>query len=163
MDDIEPADSASPDIIHVVSYSEGAFLATPPVVNESTRITRAALHAWRVLRTKGDVPDMARDADVLTRTRRLTEEARVLLAAIDTTVVAPCSAKGLYDIFRAGYLAAPHLWECRREFRHAVRWRTRVVSGAVKVVDEVGREISAAERAEEASYHYRNEVTSRAG
>ena len=43
MDDIEPENPQSPEVIHVVSYSEGSHLADPAVVNESIRITRAAI------------------------------------------------------------------------------------------------------------------------
>ncbi|KKL05141.1 hypothetical protein LCGC14_2609010, partial [marine sediment metagenome] len=39
MDDIEPDNPRSPDILHVVSYSEGSDLATPEIINDSVRIT----------------------------------------------------------------------------------------------------------------------------
>ena len=39
MDDIEPDNENSPEIIHVVSYCEAVRLATPPVIVESIKIT----------------------------------------------------------------------------------------------------------------------------
>ena len=35
MDDIEPNNCYSPEIIHVVSYSEALFLATPDIIDDS--------------------------------------------------------------------------------------------------------------------------------
>ena len=55
MDDIEPHVRTSPHIIHVVSYSEAAELASPEIVNESIQITRHALESYRALRAKGYV------------------------------------------------------------------------------------------------------------
>lgn len=34
MDDIDPKNIYSPEIIHVVSYSEALYLATPDIIDE---------------------------------------------------------------------------------------------------------------------------------
>ena len=47
MDDIDPKNIYSPEIIHVVSYSEALYLATPDIINESIKITRHALKEYR--------------------------------------------------------------------------------------------------------------------
>ena len=47
MDDIDPKNIYSPEIIHVVSYSEALYLATPDIINESIKITRYALKEYR--------------------------------------------------------------------------------------------------------------------
>ncbi len=138
MDDVEPGNDASPDVIHVVSYSEASHLADPDVVDESVRITRAALENYRKLRRNGDAPDMQRHAAVLARTKELTANVRRTLAAIERAIPDPYSPEGLYRVFWAGFLPVPHLWECRDEFRHAVNWNTRVIQGAVRVTDEDG-------------------------
>ena len=52
MDDIDPNNEMSPEIIHVVSYSEALFLATPDILNDSIRITRTALNEYRRLKKK---------------------------------------------------------------------------------------------------------------
>jgi hypothetical protein len=78
MDDIEPGIETSPQIIHVVSYCEAAELATPAEVDESVRITRAALDEYRRLRRRGDIDDMAANADAARRHDELTQDARTV-------------------------------------------------------------------------------------
>jgi hypothetical protein len=151
MDDIEPHDPASPPIIHVVSYPEAVRLADPLAVNESIQITRQALEEYRRLRAKGEVDDMASHPEVKARTEELVREARTVLRAIETAIPDAYTAEGLYRVFAAGFLPAPYLWECRDEFRRAVAWTTRLVHGSVKVVDERGQPMSAAERVERVS------------
>lgn len=148
MDDIEPAKRSSPDIVHVVSYSEASHFADPAVINESIQITRHAIDAYRIARTKGQVPDMGIDAEVHRRTSHLVEEARVLLAGIEKFVPHLYTAEGLYAAFRAGFLATPYLWEERDEFANAISWRTELVDGGIAIVDAKGRAISARERVE---------------
>jgi hypothetical protein len=147
MDDIEPHNPASPPIIHVVSYSEASHLADPPVIDESIRITRAAIEAYRRLRRRGEVDDMARHPEVLRRTEELAAGARAVLQAIESVIPNPYTAEGLYAVFQAGFLPVPYLWECRDEFRHAVRWQTRVVNGSVQVVNQTGHIVPPQERA----------------
>lgn len=146
MDDIEPGNSASPQIIHVVSYSEGTELATPAIINESIQITRYALEQYRKLRSKGYIADMSRHPEVLARTEELLSEARTVLHAIESVIPNPYSPEGLYQILAGGFLPIPYLWECRDELTHAVRWQTRLIHGSVKVVDEHGMPISAKQR-----------------
>jgi len=146
MDDIEPGDPASPPVIHVVSYSEASHLADPAVIDESIKITRRALQEYRRLRAAGDIDDMTNHPEVLSRTSELVNEARVVLRAIESTVPNTLTAEGLYEVFARGFLPVPYLWECKEEFRNAVRWQTRLVRGAVKVVDGRGTPISAVER-----------------
>jgi len=148
MDDIEPHDATSPAIIHVVSYSEAAYLADPEVIDESMQITRAAITAYRDLKARGAVEDMARHVEVQERTETLREGARTILAAIEKSIPAPYTAEGLYAVFAAGFLPVPYLWECREEFPNAVRWRTRLFQGGIVVVDETGQPISPSRRAE---------------
>jgi len=135
MDDIEPNNPRSPDIIHVVSYSEGRHLATPDIINESIRITRHALHSYRRLRTRGQVDDMSGRRDVRERMSFLVEGARHVLATIEQCVERPYTPRGLYDVFRLGFLPVPQLMHCRDEFREAVRWHTRVRNGRVDVYE----------------------------
>lgn len=146
MDDIEPGDPQSPPLIHVVSYSEASHLADPPVINESIQITRFALEEYRRLRKKGDVDDMTDHAEVRLRMEDLIGQAKTLIAAIESQVTDPYSAEGFYRIFAEGFLPVPYLWECREEFAKAIQWRTKVVGGSVKVVDDKGHVLSAADR-----------------
>jgi len=146
MDDIEPRDAGSPPVIHVVSFSEARELADPAVVDESIRITRAALDEYRRLRARGLVDDMTNHPEVNARTAELLDEARTVLAAIESLVPSPWTPDGLYRIFAMGFLPVPYLWECREEFARAVRWQTRLIRGAVRVVDEAGNPIPTAQR-----------------
>jgi hypothetical protein len=91
---------------------------------------------------------MSQHPEVARRTGELIAGARAVLSAIESAVAAPYSADGLYQVFAGGFLPVPYLWECRDEFRKAVQWRTRLVRGSVRVVDEAGREISPQERAQ---------------
>ncbi len=146
MDDIEPADPLSPPMIHVVSYSEGSHLADPPVIDESIQITRFALEEYRRLRKKGDVDDMTDHVEVRLRMTDLLEQARTIITAIESNVPDPYSADGFYRIFADGFLPVPYLWECRQDFIKATQWRTKASGGVIKVVDETGAVISAADR-----------------
>jgi hypothetical protein len=146
MDDIEPALPSSPQIIHVVSYSEGYALADPDIVNDSVRLTRHALAEYRRMRKDGAVEDMSTNPLVLARTSELVGEARAALACIESTIRDPYSARGLYEIMASGFFAVPYLWECREDFAAATRWKTRAVSGAIRVVGDDGSPVSLEER-----------------
>jgi hypothetical protein len=136
MDDIEPDNPRSPDIIHVVSYSEGSALATPEIINDSIRITRCALDRYRLLRQQGHVEDMTSHPDVQERMSFLIKGAREVLATIEECVEAPHTARGLYDIFRFGFLPVPQLMYCRDEFPEAVKWTTKIRNGRVDIYQD---------------------------
>lgn len=146
MDDIEPGDPNSPPVVHVVSYSEASHLADPPVVDESIQITRRAIEEYRRLRTQGRIDDMTNHPEVVSRTEELLNEARIVLRAIESAIAEPYTAEGLYAVFARGFLPVPYLWECRDEFQEATRWQTRVIHGAVRIVDEAGNPVPAASR-----------------
>ncbi len=136
MDDVEPQNNQSPDIVHVVSYSEGAFLATPPVIDESIRLTRAAFRAYRRIRQRTGTP--LPETEVNDRATVLAHEVNHVLSSLERSIPDLYSAQGLYEAFRAGFLVAPYLWECRDEFHEAVRWQTRTFRGSVVTVDGRG-------------------------
>lgn len=146
MDDIEPGDDSSPQIIHVVSYSEGFALADPGIVNESIQITRHALSTYRALRESGGIEDMSSNPQVLARTSSLLKDARLAIAAIESSIPSPYGADGLYEIMSSGFFAVPYLSECRDEFPEATHWKTKCVNGAIEVVDELGLPIAAKDR-----------------
>ncbi len=146
MDDIEPNDASSPQIIHVVSYSEGFDPADPDTVDESVRIARQALVEYRALREAGEIEDMSSNHLVLLRASELLRDARAAIKAIEASIARPYSAEGLYEIMASGFFATPDLAECREEFSEAVKWRTRSFDGAVVVVDEKGAPIAAEDR-----------------
>lgn len=135
MDDIDPHNAYSPDIIHVVSYSEGHSLATPPVIDESIKITRHALDMYRTLRRKGNVDDMTNDIDATHRTQQLIEGAKSILYAIDESIHYPLSPEGMYKIFEMGFLPVPQLRYQREKYPAAIRWQTKTRFGRVDVYE----------------------------
>lgn len=151
MDDIEPGSASSPEIVHVVSYCEAVSLATPPEVDESIQITRAALAEYRRLRARGDIGDMSVHPEVARRTEALVADARAVLAAIEDSVPEPYTPDGLHAIYAAGFLPTPDLWHCRDEFPHALSRRTAMADGSVIVVGPDGAPTPAAVRAAEAA------------
>lgn len=153
MDDIEPHNEQSPPLVHVVSYSEAAHLATPPVINESVQITQYAIQEYRRLRRAGFIEDMGKNEDVKARTETLLKEVRVLIDAIETHVDDPYSAEGFYMIFAAGFLPTPYIWAEKEEFAYATNWRTKPLRGGVKVIDEAGNPVSAEQIAARAIGH----------
>jgi len=148
MDDIEPWKQSSPDIIHVVSYSEGAFLATPEVVNESIQITRVALEEYRSLRKFGAVPDMTENEEVMKRTHALIDGATVLLNKIEAVIPDTYTPEGFYKIFWAGFLPVPQLWGAREAFHYSTVWKTRMIDGGSRIVDQHNRLVTPEEHAE---------------
>jgi hypothetical protein len=141
MDDIEPQDESSPQIIHVVSYSEASHLATPDIINESIQITQVALQKYRAMRRAGMIQDMGQSQEVESRMSLLLQSARVLIDGIETAIDNPYSAEGFYKIFAAGFLPAPYLWGDVAEFQHAIHWRTKLLSGGVVIVDGDGKPV----------------------
>jgi hypothetical protein len=150
MDDIEPRNVDSPGIIHVVSWTEATRFADPSVIAESVQICRRALAEYRRLRGKGLIDDMDGSPEVIARTEELLSECRAVIRAIEKSVPDPWTSAGLYRIFASGFLPVPYLWECREELPAAVDWRTRLVRGAVRLVDPKGVPLSAAKRIEKA-------------
>jgi len=150
MDDIEPRNMDSPGIIHVVSWTEATRFADPAVIAESVQICRQSLSEYRALRRRGLIDDMTEDAEVEARTEELVTEARAVIRAIETSIRDPWTPAGLYRMFAAGFLPVPYLWECRAELPHAVDWHTRLLRGAVRLVDERGVPLTAAQRVEKA-------------
>lgn len=139
MDDIEPFTEKSPQIIHVVSYSEASHLATPDIVDESIQITFCALQKYRELRRSGKIEDMSRNGEVKEREAALLDGARLVISAIEESIEDAYSAEGFYKIFAAGFLPVPYLWNEKGEFKWAKFWRSKPVNGATKLTDAEGR------------------------
>lgn len=146
MADVEPKNTKSPEIIHVVSYSEALFLATPAVIDESIQITKASLLYYPQFRHKNAIEDLIQSQDLAAQTQELVDETYELIKDMEKRVKNLYSAEGLYTVFRMGYLPVPYLWECREEFANAVGWTTKLIKGRVYVVDDTGRKMSIQDR-----------------
>ncbi|MCK4638077.1 MAG: hypothetical protein KAT33_01525, partial [Bacteroidales bacterium] len=145
MDDIEPFNNQSPDIIHVVSYSEGNDLATPEIIDESIKITLQSINKYREYRKKGWIDNMEENQDVKKRMLHLISEAHIVVNAIESTIKDTYSPQGFFDIFKMGFLPVPQLMYCREEFPEAVKWNTKLKNGAVDIYLD-GKIISAKDR-----------------
>ena len=134
MDDIDPDNKYSPEIIHVVSYCEAMFLATPDILNDSIRITRHAMSEYRKLKKNRMTPNVMTD-DIAVRVEQLEGAARKIIRAMETNIVDLYSPEGLYIAFVAGWLPVPELWSESEEFIHAKCWETQMTNGGIHLVD----------------------------
>jgi len=142
MDDIEPENEQSPDIIHVVSYCEAVKLATPGFINESIQITAKTISEYRRLKKSGMIDNMINNMDVKERTEDLCNEVKSIVSIIESNIPEPYSADGLYTIFAIGIMPVPYLWEGRDEFKEAIKWKTGLINGGIKVIDEDGKPLN---------------------
>jgi hypothetical protein len=141
MSDIEPEKLDSPPIIHVVSYSEALFLATPKVINESIRITKASLKNYPEYRRKNAVFDVISSPEIKDEARELYEESKTMIDYMQKSIPNLYSSGGLYKVFKSGYFPVPYLWEGRDKFSKAVNWKTKLINGGIQVVQENGEKM----------------------
>jgi len=149
MSDIEPERPDSPPIIHVVSFSEALFLATPDVINESIQITKASLKNYPEYRRKNAVFDIISSSERENAFRELYDESKTMIAHIQKNIKNLYSGEGLLKAFKAGYFPVPFLWEGRDEFKNAVNWRTKLIKGGIHVADKNGKKMPLSQRLSE--------------
>ncbi|MBN1520847.1 MAG: hypothetical protein JW923_12265 [Spirochaetales bacterium] len=144
MDDIEPGRNDSPDVIHVVSYTEGKRLADPDAVNDSVRLTRHALAEWRKQRAQGRAAGWLGDA--AERSSALEAQARSYIHAMEEDIPDPYTPDGMHRMLKDGWFALPWLAAERDQYAAAASWLTRPVDGGVAVVDAEGKAVPLDER-----------------
>ena len=141
MDDLEPENNDSPEIIHVVNYCEAVRLATPPVIKESIQITLNALREYRSARALGKVPNMKYDRDVNERFNALYAESKGAIELLEANIPNLYTPEGFYKVFTEGFLPVPYLMDQNRKFKKATMWNTAIKNGGIKVVDDDGNVI----------------------
>ena len=146
MDDLEPENDNSPEIIHVVNYSEAVRLATPPIIKDSIRITLNALHSYRQARLLGKVPNMKHDRDVQERYDALLDEARTAIQLLEANIPNLYTPEGFERVFREGFLAVPYLMDQEGKWSKATMWKTAIKNGGISVVDDDGNIINTVDR-----------------
>lgn len=146
MDDLEPDNENSPEIIHVVSYSEAVRLATPSVIKESIQITLSALKEYRSARSLGKIPDMKYDKDVQDRVDEMYYESKESIKILEKHISNLYSAEGLYKVFADGFFPVPYLMDHKRQFKNATNYITAIKNGGIRVVDENGNIINTVDR-----------------
>ena len=133
MDDVDPYNQLSPQIIHVVSYSEGLFLATPNIINDSIKITQCALEEYRRLKKSGMIADMGKDYEVQKRYEKLKNSTIKLINAMESNIENLYSPEGFYIAFVAGWLPVPDLWNDSDEFVYAKDYESKTVHGECRL------------------------------
>ncbi|NLC25889.1 MAG: cobalamin-binding protein [Fastidiosipila sp.] len=156
MDDIEANNESSPELLHVVSYSEASHLATPEVIDESIKITLYTLKEYRRAKQRGLIDDMSRNTEALERERKLYLDSRQLIAYLENNYSDLYSAEGFYKVFAAGFLPTPYLWKETEEFIHAVNWRTKTLHGSQVLINDLEDEMTISERLELAGSNLRD-------
>lgn len=146
MDDLEPDNDNSPEIIHVVNYSEAVRLATPPIIKDSIKITLCALHEYRMARAMGKIPNMKYDSEVKEREDSLYSEAKESILMMEKAVPNLYTPEGFYKVFVEGFLPVPYLMDQNRKFPKATMWHTAIKDGGIKVVDDDGKVIYTTDR-----------------
>lgn len=146
MDDIEPENNDSPEIVHVVNYCEAVRLATPPVIKESIQITLNALREYRLAKTLGNVPNMKYDKETQDKTNALYEEAKGAIYILEQNIPNLYTPEGFCKVFTEGFFPVPYLMDLQHKFKKATQWKTAVKDGGVKVVDDKGDVIETSKR-----------------
>ena len=134
MDDIDPYNRFSPEIIHVVSYSEALYLATPEILNESIKITRHALKEYRRCKRELGIIEEAEE-QIEARREQLEKAVRKVLGAMESNIEDLYSPRGLYIAFVAGWLPVPQLWSESEEFKMAKGGQVEMKNGGFEVCE----------------------------
>lgn len=134
MDDIDSNNIYNPEIIHVVSYCEALFLATPEILNESIKITRYALKKYRNLKRLGQTPNVYTN-EIITKTNELKFSAKKIIQVMEKNIKDLYSPEGLYIAFISGWLPVPELWSDSDEFKYAKNWATRNYNGGISLIE----------------------------
>jgi hypothetical protein len=141
MDDIEPQDQTSPDIIHVVSYSEAVHLATPDIIDDSIKITLGAVAHYRQFKKTHDFL-APYEAEIQKRTQEFIHEATLILNAIDAHLEDFSSPVALAALFESGFLPAPYLWGNTQKYPNATHFGSRFSNGTTILTDQEGHPVS---------------------
>lgn len=141
MDDIEPDNPNSPEIIHVVSYCEAVRLASPELMKESIKITLGALEEYRELKKKRLTWNTMSDKDIQYRTESLMQEARDAIRILEENIHDLYTPKGLYKVFTDGFLPVPFMLDPNKKYPEATKWQTAIFNGGVTVIDDNGNPI----------------------
>lgn len=146
MDDLEPDNENSPEIIHVVNYSEAVCLATPTIIKDSIKITLNALHTYRSARKMGLIPNMKYDSDAQNRYESLLHEASEAIQLLEDNIPNLYTPEGFEKVFKEGFLAVPYLMDQENKWSKATMWKTAIKNGGICVVDDQGEIISTKKR-----------------
>lgn len=146
MDDIEPQVQNSPPIVHVVSYSEALFMANPQIMDESCQICCSAIDFYRQAKKDKRIDHTEVEKMIEEKTLHFVSEAKLILESIERNVDDYLSAQGFYDIYEAGYLPTPYLWNATEVFPNAIYFDSKFEEGSTILVDQKGETVDAHKR-----------------
>ena len=132
----------SPEIIHVVSYSEAVELASPQIINKSAQITRRSISSYLSDKDALDVFSPSSISMVTNMHNQMFVQAKAMINHMEKNFSNLYSPEGYYNIYKAGYFPVPQLWHCRDEFRFATNWKTRIFEGQMLVSDSDDKPMS---------------------
>lgn len=154
MDDLEPDNINSPEIIHVVSYSEALSLATPPIINESIQITLSALDRYRDLRKRGKIENMLYHQELNERVESIYQEAKESILILEQYIPNLYTAEGFFKVFEEGFFPVPYMLDSNNKYPEATKWNTAIKNGGIRVVDDKGNIIRTITRYKQIISHY---------
>lgn len=135
MDDIDPWNINSPEIIHVVSYSEAVHLATPNIIKESLQITLSAINEYRKNKNINDFT--VYNEEINKKQEKLKNDALKAISFLEETFVDLYTAERFYYLFDSGYFPLPYMLDIGKH-RHVYDYRTTLRDGGIIVVDDKG-------------------------
>lgn len=141
MDDLEPNNPNSPEIVHVVNYSEAVRLATPDIICESIKITLETLKEYRTAKMLGRIPNMEYDYETNYRTEQLYTEAKEAIVFLENNIPNLYTPEGFYFVFANGFLPVPYLMDHENKYPKAKMWQTAYKNGGIQVVDNENNSI----------------------
>jgi hypothetical protein len=80
------------------------------------------------------------------KTLHFVSEAKLILESIERNVDDYLSAQGFYDIYEAGYLPTPYLWNATEVFPNAIYFDSKFEEGSTILVDQKGETVDAHKR-----------------
>ena len=146
MDDLEITKPQSPEIIHVVSYSEAQYLADPSVVIDSVKLTLHTLLEYRKIKQENMIISEMENESITNRTNKMIIDAWKMIDSMEKTIPNLYSPSGFSEVFKQGWFPVPQLWAEREKYPKAVNWNVRFQYGGYNVVDSYGIPMSMEER-----------------
>jgi len=146
MDDIEPQNENSPEIIHVVSYSEANNLANPEIINDSIKITLCALQKYRQAKITGIIDFNKYEDEIEVREKELYHEAKEAILFLEENIENLYTPEGFFYIFEKGIFPLPYLLDEQNKFPDVKKYSTMLENGGVYCVDEKGNKIKTIDR-----------------
>jgi hypothetical protein len=146
MDDIEPNNENSPEIIHVVSYSEANNLANPDIINDSIKITLCALQKYRQAKFTGIIDFNKYECEIDAREKELYSETKEAILFLEENIENLYTPEAFFYIFEKGIFPLPYLLDEQNKYPNVKKYSTILKNGGVYCVDEKGNSIKTLDR-----------------